>query len=68
MIKFIEKEQDWGNESTRYWFNFEGDEYAVVESGGQSKIINEDGDEVYDRAFDAELKACLMVTDEMRAQ
>jgi len=65
---FIEKEQDWANEATRYWFDVNGDEYAVVESGGQSTIINKDGDDVYDRAIEAELKAALIVTEEMRAE
>ena len=69
-IKFIEKEQDWQNEATRYWFSVDGEEYAVVESGPSalSTIIDKDGDDVYDRALEGELKAVLVVTDEMRAE
>jgi len=29
-IKFINKEQDWANETTRYWFNVDGDEYCIA--------------------------------------
>ena len=67
MIKFIEKEQDWANFATRYWFGVDGKEYSVVESGGQFTIIDSYGDEVYNRALEAELKSILIVTDEMRA-
>jgi len=65
-IKFIEKEQDLQNEATRYWFSVDGEEYAVVESGACSIIIDKSGDDVYDRALEAELKHRLVVTDEMR--
>ncbi|MGB1893894.1 MAG: hypothetical protein ACPHSD_19645 [Candidatus Latescibacterota bacterium] len=30
-IKFIDKEQDWANETTRYWFNVDGDEYCIAD-------------------------------------
>ena len=67
-IKFIEKEQDWQNEATRYWFEVDGEECAVVESGGQATILDKNGDDVYDRALEAQLKSLLVVTDEMRAE
>lgn len=66
--KFIEKEQDWQNECTRYWFEFNGEEYAVVESGGQTAIINKDGNDIYDHDLKAQLKSILEVTDDMRAE
>lgn len=65
-IKFIEKEQDWQNEATRYWFSVDDEEFAIVESGPTSSVINKDGDDVYDRALEAKLKSILIVTDEMR--
>lgn len=65
---FIEKEQDQKNDSIRYWFSVDGEEYAVVESGPQSSIIGKDGDDVYDRALETKLRAILIVTDEMRAE
>lgn len=67
-IKFIEKEQDWQNEATRYWFEVDGEEYAAVESRGKTTIIDKNGDDVYDRALEAQLKSRLVVTDEMREE
>ena len=67
-IKFIEKEQDWQDGATRYWFQVDGEEYAAVESGGRTTIINKYGDDVYDRAMEAQLKSLPVVTDEMRAE
>lgn len=67
-IKFIEKEHDWQSEANRYWFEVDGEEYAVAESGGQTAILNKDGDDVYDRDLEAQLKSLLVVTDAMRAE
>ena len=67
MIKFVEKEQVWQNEHTRYWFDVDGEMYAIVECGSDFSVIAEDGDDIYDRALAAKLKATLVVTDEMRA-
>jgi len=68
-IEYIEKEQDWANEATRYWFRVDGEEYAVVESGaGPDTIIDKDGDDVYNRDLEAALRAALIVTDEMRGE
>lgn len=36
--RFIEKEQIWAG-ATRYWFDVDGEEYAVVESGCDSPVI-----------------------------
>jgi hypothetical protein len=64
----IEREQDRQNDATRYWFDVDGEQYAVVESGTEASIINERGDDVYDRDLEAKLRALLIVTDEMRAE
>jgi hypothetical protein len=66
-IKFIEREQDLQNEAIRYWFDVDGDEFAVVESGPESIIIGRDGNELLDREREAVLRRLLVVTDEMRA-
>lgn len=65
-IKFIGKEQNHQNEAVRYWFEVDGEEYAVVEIRGIAIIIEKRGDDVYDRALDASLKSRLIITDEMR--
>ena len=66
-IEFIEREQDWQNETTRYWFRLDGSEYCVAESGPTSDILDADGKEIADRAIESKLRAMLLVTDEMRA-
>lgn len=66
--KFIEKEQDRQSEATRYWFEIDGDEFAVVESGGMRAIIDKDGWPL-ERSADADrIDRLLVVTDEMRAR
>lgn len=65
-VEFIEKEQDWQNEATRYWFLVDGEEYAVVESGSEVTIIDEDGRELSPERT-ARLRPVLIVTDEIRA-
>lgn len=69
IAKFIEKEQDWQNEATRYWFELDGQEYAVVESGPSVTVIDKDGCDINtDDAHNSHLKTALIVTDDMRAQ
>lgn len=64
---FIEKEQDWDNEATLYWFDVSGGLYAISESGGRATIIDGYGDDVIDPELEIELTAALIVTDDMRA-
>lgn len=66
-IKFIEREQDLQNEAIRYWFDVDGDEFAVVESGQESIIIGRDGNELLDREREVVLRRLLAVSDDMRA-
>lgn len=37
--QFIEKEQIWADGATRYWFDVNGEEYAVVESGCDDAVV-----------------------------
>lgn len=67
-IKFIEKQLDVQNESTRYWFYVDGAEFAVVEGNSGTAIINQAGDDVYNRSLEAKLRANLVLTDGMRAE
>lgn len=67
-IKFIEKEQDWLNEATRYWFDVDGEEYGVVDSAEETSIVDKNGDDVYNRSLETILKRNLIVTDAMRAE
>jgi hypothetical protein len=67
MFKFLEKEQVWQNEQTRYWFDVDGETFAIVECGSDVSVIGHDGDDIYDRSLAAKLMATLIVTEEMRA-
>lgn len=42
-IEFIDKEQDWANETTRYWFNVDGDEYCIADKNGDLTLLDCDG-------------------------
>jgi hypothetical protein len=43
MIKFIEKDQIWQNETTNYWFNVNGKQWAVSDCRGELKLLDHDG-------------------------
>lgn len=64
---FIEKEQVWQDEATRYWFDVDGENYAVVESGGMRTIIDKDGYPLTRSQEADQIDRVLVVTDEMRA-
>ena len=66
VVEFIEREQIWQDETTRYWFRVDGENYAVAESGPETSILGQDGDEILDRVLEAHLRQLLVVTDEMR--
>jgi len=42
-IQFIDKEQDWENETTRYWFNVDGDDYCIADQNGEFTLLDSDG-------------------------
>jgi len=66
-VKFISKDQNVQDETTNYWFELNGESFAVSESGGESKLLDCDGcpcnmnDHWVRDAFSK-----LVVTDEMR--
>jgi len=39
-IKFIDKEQDWANQTTRYWFNVDGDYYCLADENGELTLLD----------------------------
>lgn len=43
MITFIDKDQNWQNETTNYWFNVDGETYAVSDNNGTLKLLDCDG-------------------------
>ncbi len=42
-IKFIDKEQDWANETTRYWFDVDGEDYCIADQNGDLTLLDCDG-------------------------
>ena len=64
-LTFVAKDQNWADESTTYWFDVDGEMYGVVESCGESTIVDCDG--CPDNADVNIIKALDgAVTDEMR--
>ena len=66
-IIFIEKEQDWQNETTRYWFSVNGVEFCVAECGPASDILDRNGKPLLEGERKAQLRRQFVVTDSMRA-
>ena len=42
-IKFIEKEQDIQNETTRYWFSFAEENFCIADQNGELTLLDCDG-------------------------
>jgi hypothetical protein len=47
-IEFIEKDQIWKNETTNYWFNVDGENYAISDQNGELSLLDEDGTPIPD--------------------
>lgn len=59
-IEFINKEQDYQNDQTRYWFDVDGVEYCIQDEIGGLSLLDHTGNEVLDcNDFDG-IKAKLM--------
>lgn len=76
--KFIEKDQNWQNESTTYWFElngedrgtgkeFDSDVYGIVESGPESTVVDCDGCPLTSGdGIEVAVRNTAKVTDQMR--
>lgn len=42
-IELTTKEQIWQEESTRYWFNVDGEEYAINDNCGDLTLLDHEG-------------------------
>ena len=42
-IEFVEKDQIWQNEQTNYWFNVDGESYAVADQNGNLSLLDSEG-------------------------
>ena len=43
-INFITKEQLWDYETTRYWFDVDGDDYAISDCNGDLNLLDCNGE------------------------
>lgn len=63
---FIEKDQNWQNETTVYWFELDGETWGVSDCNGERTIVDCDGCTVsMSDAKNAHLTAALVITEEM---
>lgn len=42
-VEFIEKDNIYQNETTNYWFNVDGENYAISDCNGELTLIDRDG-------------------------
>ena len=42
-IKFLEKEQLWQHEQTRYWFEVDGENYCLADTNGNLDLLDSEG-------------------------
>lgn len=42
-VEFIEKEQIWQEEQTRYWFTVEGENYCIADTNGDLQLLDSEG-------------------------
>ncbi len=42
-ITFLSKEQDWENETTRYWFTVDGTEFCISDTNGYLSLLDSEG-------------------------
>ncbi len=45
-IVFLAKHQFWHNETTRYWFGVDGDEYAISDCNGDLNLLDCNGEQL----------------------
>lgn len=41
--EFLTKEQDWQNETTRYWFLVNGENYCIADNNGDLTLLDSEG-------------------------
>ena len=47
-IQFIEKDQNWQNERTNYWFEVDGESWALSDQNGELTLLDSEGYPVED--------------------
>ncbi len=65
-IEFIEKEQDWQNETTRYWFSVDGESYCIADTNGETTLLDSEGYPIDDCNDHDKIKDALLPEYEKR--
>lgn len=42
-IEFQEKDQQWQNQQTVYWFSVDDEDYAIADRGGELSLLDSEG-------------------------
>ncbi len=64
---YIEKDQNWMDGNTIYWFDVDGEEFGIVE-GQDEGIVDCDGAPITNEHDRIAVERHCIVTDEMRAE
>ena len=59
-IVFVDKDQNWQDETTNYWFLVDGESYGISDSNGEQRLLDSDGCPVEDCNDHDGIKALLM--------
>ena len=59
-INFIEKDQDWANETTRYWFDVDGTNYCIADQNGDLTLLDDEGFPIEEQNDHNRIKAALI--------
>lgn len=43
MIKYLTKDHIWQHEQTNYWFDVDGDQYAIADQNGNLSLLDSEG-------------------------
>ena len=68
MSKYLSADQNWTDGNTVYWFEFDGAEYGIVESGPETYPVDHNSRPLRNDALATRVCAECIVTDAMRAQ
>lgn len=59
-ITFLEKDQIWQDEQTRYWFSVDDTNYCIADTCGIIQLLDEDGCTIEDCNDHGNIKELLM--------
>jgi len=63
---FTGADQNWQAEQTTYWFEMDGEQYGIAESGGTRDVLDTDGLPMPEGDEKNDVGAACVVTNEIR--